>query len=581
MNSLIHIFDYENETNRATIVRNGRSQLLSKNRDMLPPEIEQGNVEYKLKLINPSPNRLQQLVTQMKWRLEEGDGEAIYEIGVEDNGQLKGLTQDEIDLSMQTLNLMAKKIGASVNIINERIVDYPLNSNNGKRRKAIEVLVRKINEDRQTAEVRIVVLGNFEAGKSSLLGVLTQGEMDNGRGRARLNLFRHRHEIRTGRTSSINKEILGFDSSGSPITYHEYQSQEEICQLSSKLIVFIDSGGHQKYLKTTVFSLTAMHADYAILVVNALTGIDAGTNKQHLSLALALELPIIVVLNKIDLCQSQLVEQQLDRIKELISSSFCGHKMAIIIEKVEDVVEFWNRSKTEHVVPIFLVSCVNGLGIDLLYKFFQMLKPSMKNDDREKLTKQKTLFQIDETFNIQNVGMVVSGFLSSGQIEEGNILQAGPTYDGSFITVYVNGLQRHKVSRRTVRPGESSTLALETMENCSLEKIIRKGMVLLSQCELNTKSVCVYFEAHIFVMSNSCEISIAFQAMVYTENVRQLVSIVAIQDRKCISSNESASVILQFTKHPEYVQTGYRLLIQQGTTKAVGRVTRVFPYRLE
>lgn len=73
MNSLIHIFDYENETNRATIVRNGRSQLLSKNREMLPPEIEQGNVEYKLKLINPSPNRLQQLVTQMKWRLEEGN----------------------------------------------------------------------------------------------------------------------------------------------------------------------------------------------------------------------------------------------------------------------------------------------------------------------------------------------------------------------------------------------------------------------------------------------------------------------------------------------------------------------------
>lgn len=103
--------------------------------------------------------------------LSIGDGEAIYEIGVEDNGQLKGLTQDEIDLSMQTLNLMAKKIGASVNIINERIVDYPLNSNNGKRRKAIEVLVRKINEDRQTAEVRIVVLGNFEAGKSSLLGI--------------------------------------------------------------------------------------------------------------------------------------------------------------------------------------------------------------------------------------------------------------------------------------------------------------------------------------------------------------------------------------------------------------------------
>lgn len=42
------------------------------NDSILPPEQEQGNVEYKLKLINPSPNRLEHLVTQMKWRLEEG-----------------------------------------------------------------------------------------------------------------------------------------------------------------------------------------------------------------------------------------------------------------------------------------------------------------------------------------------------------------------------------------------------------------------------------------------------------------------------------------------------------------------------
>ncbi len=33
----------------------------------LPQETEEGNVEYKLKL-NPSPERLQHLVTQMKWR---------------------------------------------------------------------------------------------------------------------------------------------------------------------------------------------------------------------------------------------------------------------------------------------------------------------------------------------------------------------------------------------------------------------------------------------------------------------------------------------------------------------------------
>lgn len=66
----------------------------------------------------------------------------------------------------------------------------------------------------QFLDLRVAVLGNVDSGKSTLLGVLTQGELDNGRGRARLNLFRHLHEIQTGRTSSISIEILGFDSKG-------------------------------------------------------------------------------------------------------------------------------------------------------------------------------------------------------------------------------------------------------------------------------------------------------------------------------------------------------------------------------
>lgn len=40
--------------------------------DCLPPECAEGNIEYKLKLINPSQSRFEHLVTQMKWRLREG-----------------------------------------------------------------------------------------------------------------------------------------------------------------------------------------------------------------------------------------------------------------------------------------------------------------------------------------------------------------------------------------------------------------------------------------------------------------------------------------------------------------------------
>ena len=40
----------------------------------LPPEPQMGHIEYKLKLISPTAQRLEHLVTQMKWRLREGQG---------------------------------------------------------------------------------------------------------------------------------------------------------------------------------------------------------------------------------------------------------------------------------------------------------------------------------------------------------------------------------------------------------------------------------------------------------------------------------------------------------------------------
>lgn len=57
--------------------------------------------------MNPTATRIEHLVTQMKWRLQEGGGEAIYEIGVEDNGTLTGLTKEELDWSLRTIDTLA------------------------------------------------------------------------------------------------------------------------------------------------------------------------------------------------------------------------------------------------------------------------------------------------------------------------------------------------------------------------------------------------------------------------------------------------------------------------------------------
>ena len=65
--------------------------------------------------------------------------------------------------------------------------------------------------------LRVAVVGNVDAGKSTLLGVLTHGEMDDGRGRARQKLFRHKHEMESGRTSSVGNDILGFGQDGTVV----------------------------------------------------------------------------------------------------------------------------------------------------------------------------------------------------------------------------------------------------------------------------------------------------------------------------------------------------------------------------
>ncbi len=106
------------------------------------------------------------------------------------------------------------RLDASVAILRERDVGPLDGMDTGPRLRIAEVLLRKVPDNQQFIDLRIAVLGGVDAGKSTLLGVLTQGEMDNGRGKARLNLFRHLHEVQTGRTSCISLDVIGFDSAG-------------------------------------------------------------------------------------------------------------------------------------------------------------------------------------------------------------------------------------------------------------------------------------------------------------------------------------------------------------------------------
>eukprot|EP00878_Enallax_costatus_P039489 GHUV01045252.1.p1 GENE.GHUV01045252.1~~GHUV01045252.1.p1 ORF type:complete len:137 (-),score=38.06 GHUV01045252.1:248-658(-) len=105
----------------------------------------------------------------------------------------------------------------------------------------------------------------MDAGKSTLVAVLTQGSdgrplLDNSRGSARMAVFRHKHEIETGRTSSISQQVLGYDQEGRVLNYVgvAVPTPADITAAAQQLVQFIDMGGHEKYLKTTLYGMTCM-----------------------------------------------------------------------------------------------------------------------------------------------------------------------------------------------------------------------------------------------------------------------------------------------------------------------------------
>ena len=61
-------------------------------------------------------------------------------------------------------------------------------------------------------KIKIAVCGPVDAGKSSLIGVLTSRKLDDGRGSARSKVLKHKHELDSGRTSNITFNNLIYET---------------------------------------------------------------------------------------------------------------------------------------------------------------------------------------------------------------------------------------------------------------------------------------------------------------------------------------------------------------------------------
>merc|ERR1719312_954919 len=495
-------------------------------------------------------------MSKVKELMEEGRGETIMELGAGEDTE--GLSEEEMQASVATLKSIADILEADCNMLRSKPCD------GGKRTE--QWLIRHKSDTRDFMEIRVAVVGNVDAGKSTLLGVLTHGELDNGRGHARLKLFRHKHEAESGRTSSVGNDILGFDSTGNVVNKPEHGALDwvKVCENSSKVITFIDLAGHEKYLKTTVFGMTGHAPDFGMLMVGSNAGI-VGMTKEHLGLALALSVPVFVVVTKIDMCPPNVLQETLKLLVKILKSPGC-RKVPVMVKTKDDVVISAPNFVSERLCPIFQVSNVTGENMDYLKMFLNLLSTRSPNTDEE-----PSEFQIDDTYSVPGVGTVVSGTCLKGTIRANDTLLLGPDPLGHFHPIAIKSIHRKRMPVTEVKSGQTASFSLKKIKRSQ----IRKGMVMIHpalepQC-------CYEFEGEILVLHHPTTISPKYQAMVHCGSIRQTASIIRMSS-ECLRTGDKAQVLFRFVKHPEFLKEGQRLVFREGRTKAVGNVNKVLPY---
>ncbi|KAL2757490.1 hypothetical protein ACRALDRAFT_2099717 [Sodiomyces alcalophilus JCM 7366] len=453
--------------------------------------------------------------------LEESRG-ALYEIGVADDGTLVGLTKDEMEESITTLRVMAATLGCRVEILRDVNVgecewletselvdnaasepaetlrhgslwvveafvapDFDSRHNDG----VVSTQVRSSKTPSQarstTDQLRVTLTGPTTSGKSTLLGTLSTGTFDNGRGRSRLSLFKHRHEVASGMTSSVAQELIGYRD-GTVVNYAQshieswldihYESE------NGRLVFVSDSAGHPRFRRTILRGLFGWAPQWTVLCLAAddaeansakdgptssaqevlgTAGAGVDLAKAHLELCLRLQTPLVVAITKLDLATKTSLQRVLGtaltlikaagRTPRILQPGQNGHQDATKISeadmaKAQGVVgEIKKHRDFLKLVPIVLTSSVDGSGVGLTHALLANLPlpalPTSRDYVGMALNPEQptSAFHIDDTFtrpadfatvadnvNRSDFAIVVSGYLRFGQLSVGDTVVVGP-----------------------------------------------------------------------------------------------------------------------------------------------------------
>ena len=204
----------------------------------------------------------------------------------------------------------------------------------------------------------------------------------------------------------------------------------------NKNISIIDVPGHEKFIKNMVSGVNSI--DSAILVIAADDGIMPQT-KEHFDILKILNINSgVVVINKIDLVDSEWLDLVFNEIKTFLKDSFLENAKIIKVSTIDDIG-------------------INELKEEII---------NLSNSTKEKFNREVFRMFIDRVFIKKGFGTVVTGTVISGEIDDNSKVNLLPKND----IVTIRSIQTHNTKVSKVRIGSRTAI---NMQNIDKNKVFR------------------------------------------------------------------------------------------------------------
>ncbi|CCW69338.1 unnamed protein product [Phytomonas sp. Hart1] len=494
---------------------------------------------------------------------------------------------------------------------------------------AQEFLLRRNCPGKFTPEMRLALCGNVDSGKSTLTAVLTRGCHDDGRGFARLFVFKHKHEATTGRTSCISENYIGFSSTGEVVNYQATkQLGKTAVEASARDFHTTDAVSSPSPLITEE-NETEKEKTKPETLTSTVKNENSAGNQASLAAAVAR--------------QYTPQELSLRSSKMLTLYDLAGHMRYLkttvlgLTRNVPDyaciVISANNgiqRMTKEHLalclalkVPFFIVitridSTPRNILAELLANLGRLLKlPSVRKipypvrspDELVQAAKNLRHDRVAPIFEVSNVtglgiprllqflnllplrkdwveargkpremiidnifstcvGTVVGGVVTQGVFHVNENVLLGPNPAGNYHLVGIKSIHVLGADAASASAGQDAAFCLKKVKRGA----IRKGNILAEPQP--PPQAFWQFEADIVVLYHSTTITTGYEPMIHSPTVRQSAKVINVE-QEVLRTGDRSLVRFHFLYRPEFMKEGQRLIMREGNTKGIGVVTRL------